>query len=323
MSFKDSNGDLALGKVFRAAVLGVAGLAVVGAGFGSFFVTNEGEVDMVKTMGKLDESKVYTAGPHLKYPFADSVVTFSLAPRQKTYEKLDTNTGDNQPIIGTIKVTYNVPVDAVPRLIRDPNWESRIEPQAVSSFKEVMGKQDAVKIAIDRSEINRALTVALKASLKREVGIDVTNVQLFNYDLKPDFMATINEVAKSKAMGEKLKQDKVNMITAQETAKVKADGEAAAELSKTQGAANGIRATADAEAYAIKLNGQAKADAMKTQLSAVGDPKILVDLANAEAWKSGGAKMPETLVTGGNSSTLLVPAAKAAVAATVAPAPKP
>ena len=275
---------------------------------------------MVKTMGKLDESNVYTAGPHLKYPFADSVTTFSLAPRQRTYEKLDTNTGDNQPIIGTIKVTYNVPVDAVPRLIRDPNWESRIEPQAVSSFKEVMGKQDAVKIAIDRTEINRALTIALKASLKREVGIDVTNVQLFNYDLKPDFMATINEVAKSKATGEKLKQDKINMTTAQETAKVQADGEAAAALAKTQGAASGLRATADAEAYAIRLNGQAKADAMKTQLSAVGDPQILVQLANAEAWKSGGAKMPDTLVTGsGNSSTLLVPAVKAAAAMVAKP----
>jgi len=320
MNFKDSNGDLSLSKIFRAAALGVAGLAIVGAGFGSFFVTKEGDVDMVKTMGKLNEGQVYTAGPHLKYPFIDSVSTFSIAPRQRTYEKLDTNTGDNQPIIGTIKVTYNVPVEAVPRLIRDPNWESRIEPQAVSSFKEVMGKQDAVKIAIDRSEINRALTVALKESLKREVGIDVTNVQLFDYELKPDFMATINEVAKSKAMGEKLKQDKVNMITAQETAKVKADGEAAAELSKTQGAASGIRATADAEAYAIKLNGQAKADAMKTQLSAVGDPKILVDLANAEAWKAGGAQMPDTLVTGGGTSTLLMPAVKAAAAAT---APKP
>lgn len=320
MNFKDEHGDLSMSKVGKTALAGVFGLAVVGAGFGSFFVTSEGQVDMIKTMGKLDESKVYTAGPHLKMPFADSVSTFSIAPKQKTYEKLDTNTGDNQPITGTINITYNVPTEAVPRLIRDPNWESRIEPQAVSSFKEVMGKQDAVSIAINREKINKELTQALKASLGREVGVIVTNVQLVNYDLEKGFMTTINQVAQSKALAEKSKQDQVKTRIDAENSKIEAEGKAAAAFAKAEGEAKAIRTTADADAYATGVKGKTEAEAMRTKISAVGDPKILVDLAYADAWKTTGGKVPETMVNGGGSTTLLSPATKAVTAAI---APKP
>lgn len=321
LGFTDQNGDFSLGKTFGTVALGVAGVAVVGAGFGSFYTVDQSEVAMVKRFGELQAGEAQKPGLHTKLPFVDDVVTFSIAPRQTKFENLDTNTGDNQPIKGTIMVTFKVPVASVPRLISDVGWESRIESPVVNGYKEVMGRQDAVTIAANRAKINDQLTTTIKAALSDKVGLEVTAVELVNYDLDPEFMKVINEVAKSKGVGEKLKQDQQNKTTEMATAKIAAEGEAAAAFAKAEGAAKATRAKAEADAYATKLQGAADAEAMTTKIKAVGDPKILVDLAQAEAWKSGGAKMPETLVTGGNSSTLLMPAAKAAAAAAATPKP--
>ena len=89
-------------KLYALLFAGIVGLMIV---YDGFFVTQEGNMTVVKTMGKAD--RVESAGFHFKTPFVDSVIDIDVRAR-KTGGVMELSTSEQMPVNGVVTVNWNV-----------------------------------------------------------------------------------------------------------------------------------------------------------------------------------------------------------------------
>jgi regulator of protease activity HflC (stomatin/prohibitin superfamily) len=79
-----SRKEEAMRNVFKLATAGLAVLVVVSLAFANVFIVDEGDRVLIIRLGKMD--RVLEPGLHLKTPFVEDRVTFSVRVQRVQYE---------------------------------------------------------------------------------------------------------------------------------------------------------------------------------------------------------------------------------------------
>lgn len=324
LSFSDNDGNFSLSNTFKVVATALTGITMLGAALGSFTMLDETERGIDYQFGEMmtkDASELRQQGFSLKAPWT-TVRKMDISLQQQNLEEVVTYTKDNQTITATLAVMFKLPVQDLIKINKEnPDWEAKLETTVLDAAKSALGESDAAVIAQSREKIMANVTKETAEKVKTLLGIEIVDIKMPNFDFEEAFEKSVAKAADEKAtltgMNTQLEQERVT----KEKAIVIAEGKAQA-----------VKLAADADAYASKVKmeneatgklalAKAQAEGFNKIVDAIGRDNIQTYL-NSEAWKSGGAKMPETLVTGGNATALISPAVKAAAAATAkTPAP--
>lgn len=249
--------------------------------FGSWYTVEQGERGIVTRNGAL----LYIAEPglHFKFPFIDGVREISVRNEKKEYDKLAGYSKDLQTAELRVSVNYKVDPTKVGFVFKEYGVDSYVDkaldPQVYKSVKEIFGRYTAAEVVSKREQLNSEIQAAINIMMQN-TGLIVETVQLENVDFSDTYEAAIEAAAQAEADVKKVRQQlERDKIEAEKNAAL-AKGKADAEVER----ARGMKAVADAEAYAIQKRG----DALRE------NPK-LVEMTLAEKWNG---VLPTSMVPG-------------------------
>lgn len=277
-----------------ALFIGGVGLATLAGGF---YTVGENERAVVTTNGAFS----HVAGPgfHLKMPFITSAEDFFIGNRTTTIQKMEAFTTGDQPqhVDMDWVVQWFIPAGNVERVYRlGRDVEAMLRSIVIDRAKIEVGRRHANSIPVERGEIIQAVAKTVKAEALRLYGVEITDLQMPNFDYSPAFRAAVDASAVAS-------QRQAQTRTEAETAEARARGEAQSAIQASRGAAESrllaaqaaAKATelqAAAEAAAITLKGAAEAGAIEAQARALGQAPNYVALRQAERWDG---KLPTQL----------------------------
>lgn len=229
----------------------------------SFYIVNPGEVGVEIFFGKV--ANFSDAGFHWKSPFTE-IVNLNLRT-QKFEQKLEGASNDLQEITVDIAINYRLDFERIGDLYSKVGKDyisTIIEPAVLNLAKAGISKYPISEIITKRNELAETIQTTLSERLSRYYMV-LENVNLSNINFSPKF---------TEAVTEKQVQEQ-NVQTA--------------EYKRQQAEKNKQSTILDAQA-----------EAEKQRLLAANTSRDVVELKWIEAWKDGGAKMPETLITTGD-----------------------
>ncbi len=308
---------LSIGKI--AAYGGAATIALVTA-FGSAFTIDQSDFGVVTRNGAF--SRVAEPGLHFKIPLFESVKSHpaGIVTVDTEGKSLNTYTVDTQQIDNAkLRIQFRLPKDeaGIKKMLQETKgaYVELMQTDGVNSFKEVAGKFNSLDIAGKRDELAGKTKVNLAAAALAKYGITVVDTRLSEVNLTKDYMTAVEQAAIEKTQVAKARETQQKEQINADTAKIKAAGVANAAIEAARGEAEGIALRATAEAKRIDLEG-----------SALARNPALVELRRIEAWKEGGAQVPQVLTAGSGDSSktpfmTLFPTGPALKAPAPAPAP--
>lgn len=249
--------------------------------YGSFFTVNQGVRGVVLRFGEVQ----YVAEPgfHLKAPIIDSVVRMSVRT-QKEKITLQVYSKDIQAAEARISLNFSLNpafVSSIYEKYGESYLERIIVPQLMAQPKDVFGKYNAVDIVQNREE----LTAKMFASLSKVFdgsGIAVQSVQIENLDFSDAYERSVEERMRAEVEVQKVLQNEKRMAVEANMKRIKAKGEADAQI-----------VAAEADAKAIKLRGEAEAQAIEAKSAAMAKNPAYVHLLQAERWNG---SLPTTML---------------------------
>lgn len=288
-------------KAAGAAFVGIVGICTL---FGGYYRVGENDRAVVTINGAF--SHVAGPGGHLKVPFLSDAEDFFIGNRTTVLAKMETFTTGDQPqhVDMDWVVQWFVPAANVERVFRlgrdvEPMLKSMIADRA----KIEVGRRHANAIPAERGDITRAVLASVRAEALRLYGVEITDMQMPNFDYSPAFRAAVDAAAVAS-------QKQAQIRTEADTAEARARGEAQSSIQEARGkaessllaaraAAQATELRAAAEANAIRLKGEAEAGAIQAQAAALGASPNYVALRQAERWNGtlptqvlGSAPMP-------------------------------
>lgn len=286
--WNNSNSSVSAANMRRTFKYGIAAAAiafiVLPVAFGSWYTVDQKDVGIVQRNGAF--SSITPPGLHLKVPFIDSVIEFYVRENTRTYRKengMSIYSKDIQPADLIVSVNYSVQPMDVEHVYKSfgVQFEPRaLDPMVFKSVKEVMGRYTAPEIVSKRAEVGTEIEKTIRESVK-EGHITIHSVQIENVDFSDAYEKAIESAMKAEAAVKQTKQElERDKVEAEKNAAL-AKGSADAQVEK----ARGMRAIADAEAYAIQKRGEA-----------LRQNPSLVEMTLAEKWDG---KLPQQMVPGG------------------------
>lgn len=277
-------------KLYALLFAGIVGLMIV---YDGFFVTQEGNMTVVKTMGKAD--RVESAGFHFKTPFVDSVIDIDVRAR-KTGGAMELSTSEQMPVNGVVTVNWNVisTDKAVKDLYSQYGSLEQFErvvllPKLLDAAKEGAAKFTAEDQLVKRGEVTNAIK---KAFEDKTAGLPIGGIQIQveNLSLPQAYLDSISnkQTQKNNAEAEKFVLEKQNLSARQRE-------------NTAQAEANANLMIAQAEAQAIELKGKAEASSIREKAKALEGNQLIVALEQVKQWKG---EVP-TMVTGTNPNFLM------------------
>lgn len=249
--------------------------------YGSFFTVNQGVRGVVLRFGEVQ----YVAEPgfHFKVPIIDSVVRMSVRT-QKEEITLQVYSKDIQAAEARISLNFSLNpafVSSIYEKYGETYLERIILPQLMAQPKDVFGKYNAVDIVQNREE----LTAKMFASLSRIFeggGIQIQSVQIENLDFSDAYEKSVEERMRAEVEVQKVLQNEKRMAVEANMKRIKAKGEADAQIM-----------AAEADAKAIRLRGEAEAQAIEAKSAAMARNPSYVHLLQAERWNG---SLPTTML---------------------------
>lgn len=241
--------------------------------FSGFKVIEPGEAAVVTVLGT-PKNEILEEGLHYKMPIISRVKVYDLKV-QKFQVKARAATKDLQTLTGTFAINFTVSRDNLLQIVRTQGdlksiIQTIIIPQTQESFKIASAQLKAEEAVVNREKLKLDFDTALRERLKR-YNLNVLDTSIVNIDFSEEFAAAVEE----KQIAEQRAQRAVYI--AQEAAQ-----EAQAEINRAKGKAEAQRLLAET----LKAQG--------------GD--LVLQKEAIEAWRKGGAQMPEVLVMGGGNS---------------------
>jgi len=308
------NGVEYAAKNMLKVLAGILLLVAVGLGV---YTIQSGSVGILSTAGKFSKEEVQP-GLHLKIPFIQSVYVFDTrmhAVNYKTNRDLPDNDGiinkpyirvmdkKNLPIGIELTVQYRPEASEASEILSGYGFqyfEKAINPVIRDIVRDVIGKYEAEKIAIDRTTIAQELKAKMDSRFQK-LPFHIGEVSLRDIKLPAVVEKKIEDVqiAKQKeqelAMIEKQaeRNQKIKTIEAN-TKKIQITTQAKADAEKK-------RIEADAKAYQILKEAEAKAKANK-EISESITP-LLVKYNIARSWDG---KYPTTYLGEGGAGGLIL-----------------
>jgi prohibitin 1 len=254
------------GLLMAGAAIGVFGLILVS---NAITVLQPGEVGIRQTLGRLHEDEVAREGVHVKWPFISKFTTYNEKIQQSKYE-IAAATKDLQEVNGQLTVFYKIDSASLVFLRRSigdmADVEQKVGSIAQETFKATSAKFPAEETVTRRNDLRKEFDTEIASRLKK-FGIVYQDAAIENLKFSAEFEKSVEE----KQIAEQ--EAKKAVFVAQ-----RAEQEAAAEVNRAKGKAESQRLLAGT-------------------LKAAGGELVLQKEA-IEAWKSGGAQMPQVLVVG-------------------------
>lgn len=246
-------------------------LAIVGLAFltSSFVIINPGQAGVLSILGKAQDGALLE-GLHLKPPLVSTVDVYDVTV-QKFEVPAQSSTKDLQDLSGRFAINFRLDPTEVVNIRRTQgtleNLVSKIvAPQTQESFKIAAARRTVEEAITQRAELKQDFDDALTSRLAK-YGILVLDTSVVDLTFSPEFAKAVED----KQIAEQRARRAVYI--AQE-----AEQEAQAEVNRAKGRAEAQRLIAET-------------------LKAQGGQLVLQKEA-IEAWKSGGAQVPQVLVLG-------------------------
>ncbi|BBA79495.1 putative band 7 protein, cation conductance [cyanobacterium endosymbiont of Rhopalodia gibberula] len=237
--------------------------------FNSFIVINPGQAGVLSVLGKAQDGALLE-GIHFKPPLISTVDVYDVTV-QKFEVPAQSATKDLQDLTASFAINFRLDSVQVAQIRRTQGTLQNIvakiiAPQTQESFKIAAAKRTVEQSITQRSELKQDFDDALNERLAK-YGIIVLDTSVIDLNFSPEFARAVEE----KQIAEQRAQRAVYI--AQE-----AEQEAQADVNRAKGKAEAQRLLAET-------------------LKAQGGQLVLQKEA-IEAWKEGGAKMPNVLVMG-------------------------
>ena len=255
---------------WQALVGGVAVAFAVLVAFSSFVIINPGQAGVISILGKARDGALLE-GIHIKPPLISQVDVYDVTV-QKFEVPAQSSTKDLQDLSGRFAINFRLDPLRVVEIRRTQgtlaNIVSKIiAPQTQESFKIAAARRTAEESITKRSELKEDFDTALDTRLKK-YGIIVLDTSVVDLNFSPEFARAVED----KQIAEQQAQRAVYVAQ-------QAEQEAQAEINRAKGRSEAQRLLAET-------------------LKAQGGQLVLQKEA-IEAWREGGAQMPNVLVTGG------------------------
>jgi regulator of protease activity HflC (stomatin/prohibitin superfamily) len=259
---------------WQAVVGGIVAAALILLSFSSFVIINPGQAGVLSILGKAKDGALLE-GIHLKPPLISTVDIYDVTV-QKFEVPAQSSTRDLQDLSASFAINFRLDPTQVVEIRRKQgtlqNIVSKIiAPQTQESFKIAAARRTVEEAITKRSELKQDFDTALGERLEK-YGILVLDTSVVDLAFSPEFSKAVEE----KQIAEQRAQRAVYI--AQE-----AEQQAQAEVNRAKGKAEAQRLLAET-------------------LRAQGGQLVLQKEA-IEAWREGGARMPNVLVMGSDSKS--------------------
>ncbi|QYX33917.1 prohibitin family protein [Sphaerospermopsis torques-reginae] len=256
----------------QTSIIGIIAAILVILGLNSFVIINPGQAGVISILGKARDGAL-TEGIHLKPPFISVIDVYDLTV-QKFEVPAESSTKDLQNLTARFAINFRLdPMQVVEVRRKQGTLENIVSkiiaPQTQEAFKIAAAKRTVEEAITKRSELKEDFDTALGDRLDK-YGIIVLDTSVVDLTFSPEFARAVEE----KQIAEQRAQRAVYIAR-------EAEQEAQAEINRAKGKAEAQRLLAET-------------------LKAQGGQLVLQKEA-IEAWKTGGAQMPNVLVMGENS----------------------
>jgi len=253
-----------IGGIITALILLVA--------FNCFVIINPGQAGVLSVLGKARDGALLE-GIHFKPPLISLVDIYDVTV-QKFEVPAQSSTKDLQDLSASFAINFRLDPIQVVEIRREQgtlqNVVSKvIAPQTQESFKIAAARRTVEEAITKRSELKEDFDNALNERLEK-YGIIVLDTSVVDLAFSPEFARAVEE----KQIAEQRAQRAVYVAA-------EAEQQAQADINRAKGKAESQRLLAET-------------------LKAQGGELVLQKEA-IEAWREGGAKMPNVLVMGGDS----------------------
>ena len=300
----------------RTVLLGAAALAALLAAQSSCFTVGQNERAFVRQFGRVVNQEAGPIGPgiHFKQPWFTTVDRLPVSLNVLDAGNIDAFTRDAQKVTLHVTVTTQVPDAAVYHLLYEVGRAGNVDLEhsyvtiVSDRLRTVIGRHEINAIAgADRQEILDESRTALARDLSALFGIRVDSVQTALVGMPPSYAAAIESAMQARTQRQAAEQNQARAQIEAVTAKVRAAGDADAQIEAARGQSQSSLLRADAEARATRLRGQAEADAATALAGALSANANLVALRTAERWNG---QLPQNIYAGAPLPFLSVPGAR-------------
>jgi regulator of protease activity HflC (stomatin/prohibitin superfamily) len=259
---------------WQTTVLGIVVGILVIVGLNAFIIINPGQAGVISILGRARDGALLE-GIHLKPPFISVVDVYDLTV-QKFEVPAESSTKDLQNLSARFAINFRLnPVQIVEVRRKQGTLENLVSkiiaPQTQEAFKIAAARRTVEEAITKRSELKEDFDNALGDRLDK-YGIIVLDTSVVDLTFSPEFARAVEE----KQIAEQRAQRAVYVAR-------EAEQEAQADINRARGKAEAQRLLAET-------------------LKAQGGQLVLQKEA-IEAWKSGGAQMPNVLVMGSDSQS--------------------
>lgn len=260
---------------WQTTLVAIAAVLLVVIGLNSFVIINPGEAGVISILGKAREGSLLE-GIHIKPPLISKVDVYDVTV-QKFEVPAQSSTKDLQDLKASFAINFRIDPSRVVEIRRTQgtlrNLVSKvIAPQTQESFKIAAALRTIEESITKRDELKQDFDRALEERLEK-YGVVVLDTSIIDLNFSKEFAQAVED----KQIAEQRAQRAV--YVAQE-----AEQEAFAEINRAQGQAEAQRLLAET----LKEQGG----------------QLVLRKEAIEAWRKGGAQMPEVLVMGGESGAV-------------------
>lgn len=321
--FSDDRDDsFPIGKYVRRTLYGLAALFAASTALGSFYTVDQGEVAYVRHLGQANRAEMVMPGLHWKMPFLQTVDEVSTTQKNYHVEAFTVNTIDNQRVTVKVNVTYDIPKDAVYRLLYEvgkigsADISDNIAPIVKDRTARVFSGKNTNNISSTRDIIQNEIQLSVHDSLNKLFSVNVVSLQIESITYSEAFNQSNDTavLAKNRAVQEENQKKVVEyqaqqkIISAQgerDQAIAKSEGEAkaielaaGANFKRTEFEAKALVLQAEADKKAKELRGAGDGAALKSKVEALNGPTNYVAMLNAEAAKNWTGGVPQMMFSG-------------------------
>ncbi len=254
---------------WQPLALGILAAAILLIGLNAYVIINPGEAGVLSVLGKARDGALLE-GIHIKPPFISRVDLYDLTV-QKFEVPAQSSTKDLQDLTASFAINFRLdPIQVVDVRRKQGSLQSIVSkiiaPQTQESFKVAAARRTVEEAITKREELKQDFDTALGERLDK-YGIIVLDTSVVDLTFSPEFARAVEE----KQIAEQRAQRAVYVAR-------EAEQDAQAEINRAQGKAEAQRLLAET-------------------LKAQGGQLVLQKEA-IEAWREGGAQMPNVLVMG-------------------------
>jgi len=304
-----------LGGTFIVSVLVLITLVIMAFTKTGFAIVNDGERGVLKTGTKYEMTELQP-GYHFFIPIYQTVEIDTIRPKLINYSRTEGTKEDTTlllyepmlegldkkgvPISLALSIEIKPVADQLAEMYKsdgdfDNSFYKKVKQPNREAVQETLSKFSVDSIMDHRSEVEKTVTSLIRAKYAKNPYFTLVNINLKDI--------VVPKTIRDKQL--EVQAAKQEALKSLELVK-KAENEAKSREAKAKGEANAMKIEASGRADSVLIEATAQAKANNLLSKSLTDKVIRIQ--TIEAWKSGGAKVPQ--MVGSESSQFIIPLKK-------------